>query len=126
MNVSVVSLPVPMRNSLILTGAVLRTHSVIDADCGAPFAVHVAVPNRSPLKLAGPDVTLNVTLALSPGAIGPGIVSEPPPSTAALQPAGSERPSFTLLAGAPLLLVKVTIVSWLVPGANVCRPGGPP
>src|SRR5689334_12636799 len=119
MNESVASAVVPMRNSLIFTGGVLRARSAIDADCVAPFAVHVAVPTRSPLKLAGPDVTVNVRLTLSPGATGPAIVSEPP-WTAALQPAGSDRPSLTSVAGAPDVLVNVTIVGRLEPGANVC------
>src|SRR3954469_1667035 len=77
------ALPVePIRNSLILIGLVLRTRSAIEYDWPAP---HVAVPTRSPLKLAGPAVTVNVALALSPGAIGPAIVSVP--CTAVVQPA---------------------------------------
>ena len=57
----------PMRNSLILIGLVLRTFSAIDADCPSP---HVALPIRSPLNGAGPEVTLNVALTLAPGATG--------------------------------------------------------
>src|SRR4051812_45507287 len=126
MNVSVGSAPVPMRNSLILIGLALRTRSAIDADCVAPLAwlVQDALPTRSPLKLACPEVTRNVALTLSPGATGPGMVSEPPWTTE-LHCAGTERLSFTFVAGAPLVFVNVTIVSWLDPGANVCRPGGP-
>src|SRR5262245_23264192 len=97
MNVSDPSDAVPMRNSLIFTGLVLRARSAIAADWAAPFAVHVAVPLRSPLKLAGPEVTVNVRLTLSPGAIGPAMVSDP----VALHPAGRFRPSFTFVAGAP-------------------------
>src|SRR5262249_43854169 len=100
MNVLVASVVVPMRYSLILTGLVLRTRSAVDADCVAPFAVHVAVACMSPLKAAGPEVTANVRLTLSPGATGPAIVSEPL-LTAALQPAGRAKPSFTSVAGAP-------------------------
>src|SRR3954447_21429718 len=123
MNVSVASAPVPMRNSLILTGLTLRTRSAIEADCVAPWLVHEAMPTMSPLKLTVPEVTRNVALTLSPGATGPGIVSAP--WATELHCAGRERPSLTFVAGAPLVLVNVTTVSWLEPGANVCRPGGP-
>src|SRR3954454_11207014 len=125
MNVLVASVPLPMRNSLILTGLVLRTRSDVEADRVAPpWSVHEAVPAMSPLNTAGPEVTRNVRLTLSPGATGPAIVSEPP-WTAALHWAGSEMPSLTVVARPPDVFVNVTIVSWLVPGANVCRPGGP-
>ena len=43
MNESVELAPVPMRNSLILIGLVLRTRSAIDADCVAPPAWFVQV-----------------------------------------------------------------------------------
>src|SRR4051794_23928151 len=124
MNVLVASVGVPMRNSLTLIGLVLRTRSAVEADCGAPWLVQDAVPIRSPLNAAGPEVTVNVRLTVSPGATGPGIVSAP--WTAALHPAGAEMPSLTFVAGAPVEFVNVTIVSWLEPGANVCSPGGPP
>ena len=117
-----------MRNSLILTGrccAPARPSTPI-ASRRSPGSSTWRCRRRSPLKLAGPEVTLNVALTLSPGATGPGIVSEPPPWTAALQPAGSGEASLTFVAGAPDVFVKVTMVSWLEPGANVCRPGGPP
>ena len=39
--------------------------------------------------------------------------------------AGGVRLSLTLLTGAPVLLVNVTLVFCAEPGANVCRPGGP-
>src|ERR1700754_3317398 len=91
----------PMRNSLILTGLVLRTFSAIDADCPSP---QVAFPTRSPLKLTGPEVTLNVALTLSPGAIGPAIVF----GASALQPAGTETLRLTPVTGAPVVLVNVT------------------
>src|ERR1700748_232363 len=99
----------PVRNSLSLTAAVLRTRSASEA---LPPA-HDAVATRSPLNAAGPEVTLSVVLALSPGATGPGIVA----GAELLQPAGTVRPSCTLDTGAP--------VSGLEPGANVCRRGGP-
>ncbi len=62
-----VGLPlVPVRNSLILIGLTLRTFSVVVSDCLAPFVgfVHEALPIRSPLKGAGPEVTLKVALTL--------------------------------------------------------------
>src|SRR4051794_26191278 len=109
----------PIRNSLILTGLTLRTRSAIDADWAAPLArfVHAAVPSRSPLKLAGPEVTVNVALTLSPGATGPGIVSAPPWTTERHCGPGRERLSLTFVAGAPLVFVNVTTVSSLDPGA---------
>ena len=33
--------------------------------------------------------------------------------------------SVTPVTGAPVVFVNVTTVSWVEPGANVCRPGGP-
>src|SRR4051794_13434090 len=114
-----VPLPVePIRNSLILIGLVLRTRSAIDADCPSP---HAAVPMMSPLNEAGPEVTLNVRLTLAPGATGSEIVS----GASTVHPAGTLRPSLTPETGAPVVFVKVTMVFWLEPGANVCRPGGP-
>ena len=62
-----------MRNSLILTGLALRTLSAMISECFAPLVwfAHEALPTRSPLKAAGPDVTLKVALTLAPGATGP-------------------------------------------------------
>ena len=66
-----------MRNSLILIGLTFRTFSAVVSDCFAPFAfVHEALPTRSPLKAAGPEVTLKVALTLAPGATGPAIVTD--------------------------------------------------
>ena len=64
--------PELMRNSLILTGLTFRTFSAVVSDCFAPLAgfVHEALPTRSPLKAAGPEVTLKVALTLAPGATG--------------------------------------------------------
>src|SRR6266511_1608276 len=61
---------VPVRNSLILIGLTLRTFSLVVSDCLAPVAgfVHEAVPTRSPLKAAGPEVTVKVALTVAPGA----------------------------------------------------------
>src|SRR3954468_20220653 len=112
-------LPVePIRNSLILTGLVLRTRSAIDAVCPSP---HAALPMMSPLNGAAPEVTLIVALALSPGATGPAIVTGP----LVVQPAGAVTLSLTSRTGAPVVFVNVTIESCVEPGENVCRPGGP-
>src|SRR3954462_7175134 len=108
----------PMRNSLILIGLVLRTFSAIDAAWPAP---HVAVPIRSPLKGAGPEVTLSVRLTLAPGATASATVT----GASVVHPAGAVMPSLTPETAAPVVFVKVTIVFWVEPGENVCRPGGP-
>ena len=65
-----------MRNSLILIGLTFRTFSAVVSDCVLPLAwfVHEALPTRSPLKAAGPEVTLKVALTLAPGATGSAIV----------------------------------------------------
>src|SRR3954471_8568280 len=97
----------PRRNSLILIGLVLRTFSAIVADCATPLVVQEALPMRSPLKLPGPEVTLNLTLTLSPGATGPAIVF----GASTLQPPGTATLSLTSVAGAPLVFVNVTFVS---------------
>src|SRR3954447_271023 len=120
----------PMRNSLILIGSTLRTRSAIDADRVPPVdeLVHEALAIRSPLKAAAPEVTANVALTLSPGATGPGRVSdvsEPPATTAVHCASGRDRLSLTSVTGAPVVFVNVTMVSWVEPGANVWRPGGP-
>src|SRR5262245_41240090 len=61
---------VPVRNSLILIGLTLRTFSVVVSHGLAPVvgSVHEAVPTRSPLKAAGPEVTVKVALTVAPGA----------------------------------------------------------
>src|SRR5437868_6299052 len=75
MNALVGLSPVAMRNSLILIGLTLRTFSIVVSDCLAPAAgfVHEAVPTRSPLNAAGPEVTVNVALTVSPGATRPNV-----------------------------------------------------
>ncbi len=67
-----------MRNSLILIGLTLRTFSAVVSDCVPPVVrfVHEALPTRSPLKAAGPEVTLKVALTLAPGATGPANVTD--------------------------------------------------
>src|SRR3954462_10125181 len=104
----------PTRNSLILIGLMLRTFSAIAADCVAPLDEFVqdALPIRSPLKLAGPDVTVNAALTLSPGATGPGNVfddSGPPATTEVHWPVGTPILSFTPGTGVPVVLVNVTV-----------------
>src|SRR4051812_18178995 len=116
--VPLAGLLLPIRNSLILIGLVLRTFSAIDAVCPSP---HVAFPMMSPLNGASPDVTFNVALTLAPGATGPAIVFGP----SLVHPLGRETLSATPVTGAPVVFVNVTMVSWVEPGANVCRPGGP-
>src|SRR5690349_16130459 len=66
------------RNSLILIALTFRTFSTAVSDCVAPVAwfVHCAVPARSPLNAAGPEVTLKVALTLAPGATAPAIVDD--------------------------------------------------
>src|SRR5579863_2287875 len=67
-----------MRNSLILIGLTLRTFSAVVSDCVLPVVwfVHEALPTRSPLNAAGPEVTLKVALTLAPVATGSAIVSD--------------------------------------------------
>src|SRR5580700_7976350 len=64
--------PALMRNSLILIGLTFRTFSAVVSECFPPVVwfVHLALPARSPLKAAGPEVTLKVALTLAPGATG--------------------------------------------------------
>ena len=71
-SVGLVGEPALMRNSLILIGLTFRTFSAVVSDCFAPLVwfVHWALPARSPLKAAGPEVTLKVALTLAPGATG--------------------------------------------------------
>src|SRR5271166_1462561 len=95
-----------MRNSLILIGLTFRTFSTAVSDCIFPPSDHEALMTRSPLKAAGPEVTLKVALALAPGAI----VSEND-ETAELHPLGAEMLRWTPLTRAPLVFVNVTVTS---------------
>jgi hypothetical protein len=114
--------PSLMRNSLILIGLTFRTFSAIAAvDC-FPLLVQEALPTRSPLKAAGPEVTLNVALTLAPGATGSANVVGP--EAAAVQPLGAEMLSFTPVAGVPAVFVNVTVLFCEDPGENVWSPGG--
>src|SRR5664279_4888383 len=117
-----------MRNSLILIGLTFRTFSAAVSDCFALVGlVHEALAIRSPLKAAGPEVTLKVALTLVPGATGSAMVFEGSlvPETTADQPvAGAEMPNLTPFAGAVPVFVKVTMVSCEEAGEKVCKPGG--
>jgi hypothetical protein len=78
------------------------------------------------LKAAGPEVTLKVALTLAPGATGPAI-SEVlfsgecalVAATLAVHCLGKEMPSVTLATGAPVVFVKVRVVSCEDSGENV-------
>src|SRR6478672_5387856 len=115
-------------NSLILIGLTLRTFSTVVSDCAWPLVefVHDALPTRSPPKAAGPEVTLKVALTLVPGATGTVSVFDVSvePETTEVHPVGTERLNLTPVAGAPVVLVNVTVVSCEEPGENVCTPGG--
>src|ERR1039458_2719994 len=72
MNALVELVLVPARNSLIVIGLTFRTFSAVVSDClpPCPGFVHEALPIRSPLKAAGPEVTRKVAVTLAPGATG--------------------------------------------------------
>src|ERR1017187_4452705 len=107
-----------MRNSLILIGLTFRTFSAVVASNFFAPLVQEALPTRSPLKAAGPEVTLKVALTLAPGATGSANVVEP--EATAVHPFGVAMLSLTPAAGAPVVFVNVTMVSCEEPGENVC------
>src|SRR5690349_12901246 len=115
--------PELVANSLILIGLTLRTFSTVLSDCVWPLAwlVHEAMATRSPLKIARPEVILNVALTFSPGATGPGNVLDVsvPPETTEVHPLGTEMLNLTAVAGAPELFLNATVVSCEEPGENV-------
>src|SRR5690349_5131919 len=118
--------PALMRNSLILIGLTFRTFSVVVSDWVRPFTVQEALPTRSPLKAAGPDVTLKVALTLAPGATGSANVfdvSLPPESTEVHCP-GTEILNLTPVADTSEIFLNITVVSCDDPGENVWSPGG--
>ena len=121
--------PSLMRNSLILIGLTFRTFSAVVSDCFLPFGgfVHETLPTRSPLKAAGPEVTLKVALTLAPGATGSAIVADVlvVPGTMEVHCLlGTVMLNWTPTAGAPVVFVNVTVVSCEDPGENVWSPGG--
>src|ERR1700723_1369960 len=112
--------PALMRNSLILIGLTFRTFSAVVSECVPPAVppeagfVHEALATRSPLKAAGPEVTLKVAVTLAPGATGSAIVTEvlAPPGTKEVHCLlGTEMLNLTPTAGAPVVFVNVTLVS---------------
>src|SRR5438105_4499262 len=113
----------PAANSLILIGLTLRTFSTAFSVCAGPpvISLHETSATRSPLNGVGPEVTLNVAVTLAPGATGPATVAGV--EATVFQPLGPERPSFTLLTGAPVVFLNVTVVSCEEPGEKVCSSG---
>src|ERR1700678_3663710 len=119
-----------MRNSLILTGLTFRTFSAVVSECFPPAVlpevgfVHEALPTRSPLKAAGPEVILKVALTLAPGATGSANVADVlvAPETKAVHCLGTETLNWTPNAGAPVVFVNVRVVSCEEPGENVWIP----
>src|ERR1051325_3750363 len=77
-SVGLVGEPELVRNSLILIGLTFRTFSAAVSECFPPvvWLVHWAWPTRSPLKAAGPEVTLKVALTVAAGATGSAIVTD--------------------------------------------------
>src|ERR1700693_3529096 len=121
--------PSLMRNSLILTALTFRTFSAVVSECFPPVVwfVHWALPTRSPLKAAGPEVTLKVALTLAPGATGLAVVTDVlvVPGTMEVHCLlGTEMLNWTPTAGAPVVFVNVTVVSCEDPSENVWSPGG--
>src|SRR5262245_25295740 len=126
MNESVAFGPALMRNSLIFTGDTLRIFCTADSLCVLPFTFHEALPTRSPLSAAEPDVIRKVALALAPGAIASpnDFTATAPPDTTEFQPVGAETLSSSPVIAAPVVFRNVTVVSCEEPGENVWSPGG--
>src|ERR1035441_728594 len=120
--------PELMRNSLILIGLTFRTFSAVVSDCFPLVgSVHETLATKSPLKAAGPEVTLKVALTLAPGATGSAKVfdvSVAPATTDVHCLLGKEMLNAPPFAGALVVLVKVTVVSCVEPGEKVWSPGG--
>src|SRR6266567_943876 len=126
--VELVREPSLMRNSLILIGLTFRPFSAVVSECFAPLVwfVQCALPIRSPLKAAGPEVTLNVALTLAPGATGSANVAAVfvvPETNEVHCLLGTEILNCTPVAGAPVAFVNVTVMSCDDPGENVWSPG---
>src|ERR1017187_1185988 len=119
--------PALTRNSLLQFGLTFRTFSTVVSHCFLLLAgfVHQTLPTRSPLKAAGPEVTLNVALTLAPGAtVSANVfdVSVVPELKEVHCLLGTEILNLTRAAGAPVVFVKVTVVSCEDPGENVWSP----
>src|SRR5450755_2300239 len=126
-SVELVGGPELMRNSLILIGLTFRTFSAVVSNClPSAWFVHRALPTRSPLNSAGPEVTLKVALTLAPGATGSANVFDFSlvPATNEVHRLGTEMFNWTPTTGAPVVFVNVKVVSCEDPGENVCSPGG--
>src|ERR1700679_2057223 len=113
-----------MRNSLILIGPTFRTFSAIAASSFFPPIagfVHEALPIKSPLKEAVPEVTLKIALTLEPGATVSANVFAVSvvPEASAVHPLGAEMLSLMPATDAPVVFVNVTVVSCDDPGENV-------
>src|ERR1019366_74121 len=113
-------------NSLILIGLTFRAFSIAVSDWLARAIVQEALATRSPLKAAGPEVTLKVALTVAPGATGSAKVFavSVPPETTEVQPAGREMLNLTPSAGDAETFLNVTVASCEEPGENVWSPGG--
>src|SRR3954454_6402259 len=115
-------------NSLIFNGLTLRTFSAVVSDSVRPLEfVQEALPTRSPLEAAGPDVTSKVALTLAPGATGSENVfagSAAPETTDFHCLSGTEMLNLTAVTGDPVVFVNVKVVSCEEPGEKVWRPGG--
>ena len=90
------------------------------------FVVHETLPTRSPLKTAGPEVTVKVALTVAPGATGSAKVFDVSvePETMAVHPFGTEMLNVTPGAGAPVVFLEVTVESCEDPGEKIWSPGG--
>src|SRR5262245_30242363 len=117
--------PEAIWNSLILIGLTLRAFMIAVSVCIAPPFVHLAVPTRSPLNTAVPDVILNGTTTRAPGAIGPAIVAAAlvESATTDVHPFGVVILTSTPVTGAPVMFLNQTVASRDDPGENVCNIG---
>jgi hypothetical protein len=73
------------------------------------------------LKAIGPEVTLKVALTLAPGATASEnfLAVSVVPEMTEVHCLGTEMPSWTLVAGAPVVFVNVRVISCEDPGVNV-------
>src|ERR1017187_3653454 len=98
-------------NSLILIGLTFRTFSAVVSDSFPPLVgfVHQTRPTRSPLKAAGPEVTLKAALTLVPGATGSAKAFDVSvvPEARAVHPLGTKMLNLTPIAGVPVVFVNV-------------------